>query len=63
MVVNAVYWALGLERQIPPEGCKADLVGEYHPTAFGFGGHRKGVKPVSYAMEIGAAVGRSTSDK
>jgi type 1 glutamine amidotransferase len=63
MVVNAVYWALGLERQIPPEGCKADLVGEYHPTAFGFRGHRKGVKPVSYAMEIGAAVGRSTSDK
>lgn len=44
MLVNAVYWALGMEAQIP---AKADvaLVGEYRPSAFSFGGYRKGVRP------------------
>lgn len=44
LLVNACYWALGLEDRIP---AKADvaLVGEYHPTPFGFGGFRKGVRP------------------
>ena len=35
MLVNAVYWALGMEGRIP---AKSDvrLVGEYRPSAFGF---------------------------
>jgi len=44
LLVNASYWALGMERQIP-ERSNVDLVGPYHPLAFGFGGFKKGLKP------------------
>jgi type 1 glutamine amidotransferase len=44
MLVNACYWALGMEDQIPPKS-DVDLVGEYNPTPIGEGGYRKGVKP------------------
>jgi len=44
MLVNACYWAAGLESQIPAES-KVDLVGTFEPTAFGFNGAKKGVKP------------------
>ena len=44
MLVNACYWATGLESLIPEASC-VDLVGEYQPTAFGFNGSRKGLKP------------------
>ena len=41
LVVNGVYWGLGLE--VP---AKADvaLVGDYQPTMYGFNGFRKGLK-------------------
>lgn len=44
LLVNATYWSLGLEEQIPARS-KVDIVGEYSPTPFGFGAHKKGVKP------------------
>jgi hypothetical protein len=44
MLVNACYWALGLEDKIPSRS-NVDLVGAYKPLPFGFGGFRKGVKP------------------
>jgi type 1 glutamine amidotransferase len=44
LVVNGVYWAVGLENKIPPKS-NVDYVGEYHPTPYKFGGHRKGVRP------------------
>lgn len=44
LFVNAVYWMCGLEAQLPAE-VKADPVGEYKPSFFGFNGFRKGVKP------------------
>jgi type 1 glutamine amidotransferase len=44
MIVNACYWSLGMEAGIPGKS-DVDLVGEYHPLPFGFGGYRKGVKP------------------
>jgi hypothetical protein len=44
MIVNGCFWALGIEAQIPPK-TNVDLVGDYHPLPFGFGGYRKGVKP------------------
>jgi hypothetical protein len=44
MIVNACYWALGMEAHIPARS-NVDLVGEYQPLPFGFGGYRKGVKP------------------
>lgn len=44
LLVNGVYWLVGLEAKIPT---KADVtfVGKYEPSEFGFGGFRKGVKP------------------
>ena len=42
MIVNACYWALGLE---VPAKTNVDLVGEYHPLPFGFGKYKPGVKP------------------
>jgi type 1 glutamine amidotransferase len=48
MVVNAVYWAVGLEDKIPADGMKVDLVGDYDPTPFGFGKAVKGKKPADY---------------
>jgi type 1 glutamine amidotransferase len=44
MLVNACYWAVGLEKKITPK-LKVDLVGEYRPSPFKFGGARKGLKP------------------
>jgi hypothetical protein len=29
--VNAIYWALGREKDIPEEGAKVDIIGEYNP--------------------------------
>lgn len=49
LVVNACYWAVGQEDAIPPRSDVA-LVGEYHPTPFGFGAYTKGVKPSDHAI-------------
>lgn len=34
LLVNAVYWSVGLEDRIPADGTDARLVGEYQPTRF-----------------------------
>lgn len=47
MLVNATYWALGMEDKIP-EKSKVDIVGEFKPTPFGFGKAKKGLKPADY---------------
>jgi len=44
LIVNACYWAIGLENEIPSK-TDVDLVGQYQPTPFGFGKFTKGVKP------------------
>ncbi|HYW81169.1 MAG TPA: ThuA domain-containing protein [Thermoguttaceae bacterium] len=49
LVVNAVYWCVGLEDKIP-ERSNVDLVGKYDPLPFGFGGYRKGMKPAGFEM-------------
>lgn len=48
MLVNAAYWALGLEDKIPAKSNVA-IVGEFRPTNFGFNGFIKGKKPADYA--------------
>ena len=53
MLVNAVYWALGMESSIPAGGADARLVGDYEPTPFGFGGFKRGVRPRDLAAEAG----------
>jgi hypothetical protein len=45
MIVNAAYWCLGMEEQIPAKN-NVDVVGEWAPTKFGFNAYKKGVKPV-----------------
>jgi type 1 glutamine amidotransferase len=47
LVVNACYWAMGMDQQIP-EKSKVETVGEYHPTMFGFGGFQKGLTPADF---------------
>ncbi len=49
LLVNAAYWCLGMEDQIPPRA-NVDLVGEYKPTGFGFGKHTKGVRPADHKL-------------
>ena len=44
LIVNACFWATGLENRIPPR-TNVDLVGDYKPLSFGFGGFARGLKP------------------
>ena len=36
LLVNAVYWSLGLAEKIPPGGTDVDVVGAFEPTQYGF---------------------------
>ncbi len=49
LLVNAAYWAVGLESRIP---AKADVgcVGEYKPGWFGFGKFKPGLKPEDLSL-------------
>ena len=49
LLVNACYWALGMEDQIAATS-KVDLVGDYQPSNFKFGGFKPGVKPEEHAL-------------
>jgi type 1 glutamine amidotransferase len=44
LIVNACYWAIGLEEKIAPKS-NVELVGEFKPRNFSFGGAEKGKKP------------------
>jgi Trehalose utilisation len=48
LLVNAGYWALGMEDQIPTKS-NVEIVGDYKPTKFAFGGSTKGLKPADMA--------------
>jgi hypothetical protein len=48
LMVNACYWALGLEEKIPARA-NVDFVGAYEPTYFGFGKFKPGLRPSHYA--------------
>ena len=50
MLVNASYWAAGLESKITPTANVA-IVGDYQPSHFSFNGHRKGVYPAQLAIK------------
>lgn len=49
LLVNAVYWGLGMEDRIP-ERSDARVVGAYEPTDFGFGSQAVGVMPSAHAL-------------
>jgi hypothetical protein len=44
VLVNSVYWALGLADKIPDKA-NVEYVGSYEPTLYGFGKFKKGLKP------------------
>lgn len=45
VALNGIFWALGRDKDIPADGVKVDLLGDFKLTNAGFGGHVKGVKP------------------
>ena len=49
LLINASYWCLGLEEEIPARA-NVQTVGEYRPTTFGFGAYQRGVTPSDHAM-------------
>ncbi|QDU98667.1 ThuA domain-containing protein [Lignipirellula cremea] len=50
LLVNAVYWGVGLEDQISADS-SVDYVGEYDPSFFGFNKAKKGVKPADHQLK------------
>jgi type 1 glutamine amidotransferase len=48
LLVNACYWAVGLDDKIPAQSDVA-LVGDYRPTNFKFNGFQTGVRPETHA--------------
>jgi type 1 glutamine amidotransferase len=48
MVVNACYWALDMQDDLP-EKAHVNIVGNYQPTMFGFGSFQKGKLPRDFA--------------
>jgi mono/diheme cytochrome c family protein/glucose/arabinose dehydrogenase/lysophospholipase L1-like esterase len=48
MLVNATFWAIGMEDAIKPD-LNVSLVGPYKPNTFGNGSYAAGVKPSVYA--------------
>ncbi len=52
MLVNAVYWCVGIE--VPENGTKVDIVGDYQPTAYSFHGGdywpQKALKPSDFEL-------------
>lgn len=48
MLVNACFWAMGMEKQIQPTS-NVDFVGPYKPTTFNFDGYKANVKPSDLA--------------
>lgn len=49
LMVNACYWAVGLEDKIPAKS-NVDFVDPYLPTPFGFNGFVKGRLPAEHAL-------------
>ena len=48
LVVNSIYWGLGLD---VPAKANVEIVGEFKPTMYGFGGFIKGMKPEDHELK------------
>ena len=48
LVVNGLYWGLGL--QVPAKA-NVDIVGEFKPTMYGFNGFKKDIKPSEHDLK------------
>lgn len=50
--IQGIFWALGLEDQIPESGLDVDIIGEYNPNPAGFGEQfKKNILPISIQIE------------
>ncbi|HUV64549.1 MAG TPA: ThuA domain-containing protein [Sedimentisphaerales bacterium] len=49
LLVNACYWAMGMEDKIPARS-KVDIVGRYEPNKIGMGKHKTGLKPSDHKL-------------
>ena len=49
LLVNACYWSMGLEDQIPDKS-EVDYVDAYNPTFFGFGTFKRGMRPSDFSL-------------
>jgi len=46
LILNGIYWALGIDKNIPIDGVNADMEDIYNPNNSGFGEkYKKGIKP------------------
>jgi len=50
MLINASYWALNMETQIPDKS-NAETIGAYEPIMFGFDKYKKGMKPSDFNLK------------
>ena len=51
--IQGIFWALGMEDQIPEEGLNVELVGEYDPNTAGFGEQfKQGVRPADVVLGV-----------
>jgi len=50
LLVNASYWAVGLEDKIPAKS-KVDFIGPYKPNKIGGGDHQRGLKPADHKLK------------
>jgi hypothetical protein len=50
LTVNACFWALGMEKDIPPKA-KVDFVSPYNPNNIGTAGHKKGLYPEDFTIQ------------
>ncbi|MBN1845521.1 MAG: ThuA domain-containing protein [Sedimentisphaerales bacterium] len=54
LCINACYWCLGMEQDIPPRS-NVELVGQYDPAPIGMNGFKKGVRPADHRLPEPAA--------
>jgi len=50
MLVNACYWGLGMEDNMPAKA-NVDVVGKYDPNPIGTRGHKPGRKPSDHKID------------
>jgi len=50
LLINAIYWGLGMEGEIPARSNVA-FVGQYDPNPIGMGGFKKGLKPADHKLK------------
>jgi len=50
LLVNAAYWALGMDEQIPARA-EVGIVGRFEPRPFAFNGFQKGVRPSDHELK------------